>query len=292
VQVAIASVSLLVVYICHHLVPDVAHHLHVLGSAADVGKREVERVLGEIKLLVGLEQTGRSEMPLEDSHLPREESSFVLCLRLPVSEDQDGLQVAIGGCVVEERVKGGVSLVQPTPVFYETDQTVVVVVADGDHGRCFLELVSGGVGQYLLLENEVHNCSVTCPGQQVEEVALVAGERPQVDVGVVDQQLDTLLVVAEYGVVQGSVSFLAFEVDVVGVTHLLQYVLHVVEHALVAGQHQGGHLSAVLVSQISPVLNKDAQVLAGGGEGGVVNGSAVETVLDVDDICEYLEKFA
>jgi hypothetical protein len=92
--------------------------------------------------------------------------------------------------------------------------------------------------------------------------------------------------------VQGSVSFLAFEVDVVGVTHLLQYVLHVVEHALVAGQHQGGHLSAVLVSQISPVLNKDAQVLAGGGEGGVVNGSAVETVLDVDDICEYLEKFA
>jgi hypothetical protein len=191
---------------------------------------------------------------------------------------------------VEQTVLAGVGFLQLAPIFDELYEAVVVCVPNGDHGRCFFEFILGSIGEDFFLEDEVHDISVACACKEMEEVASVFSQGPQIDVGIVHEKFYALDVVLENGVVESSVTLLAFEVDVVGIPHLLEDVLHVIEHALEAGQHEGRHLLLVVVLQVSPCLHQNTQIFGVHRERSVVDGLAAETILDIDDVRKYLKE--
>lgn len=63
---------------------------------------------------------------------------------------------------MQKCVQTAVGLVHTTTIFNELNQTVVVVITNGYHGRSFLEFIDRVVGKVLLLQNQVHDISVAC----------------------------------------------------------------------------------------------------------------------------------
>jgi hypothetical protein len=99
-------------------------------------------------------------MALVDGYLPRIEPFLVFCLLLSILEDHDGFNVSVGCSVVKEGILTRVNFFELAPVFYQLYKAVIVPVSDGDHRGSFLELVMRSIGQYLFLEEEVHNVCV------------------------------------------------------------------------------------------------------------------------------------
>ena len=126
-------------------------------------------------------------MPFINGNFPRIKASFVFSLRLPILQNQNSLNIPISGRVVQQSIEAAIHLIQLTPVFDQLDEAVVVVVADCDHGRGLLELIQRSVRQNLLFEDELHDLGLACACQQVEQVCLVFGQRPEIHVWVVDE---------------------------------------------------------------------------------------------------------
>lgn len=145
------------------------------------------------------------------------------------------------------------------------------------------------VRQYLFFEDEVHDLDVACPCQEVKEVSLVPGEGPEVDVGIVYEKLDTFQIVLQNGVVEGCVPFFAFEVYVIGVSYLFKDVLNIMINSFVAGEHQRGHPSLVVVFEVAATLNQDTDVVGTVGEGSVMDGPSPQTILHIYYISEDLK---
>lgn len=124
-------------------------------------------------------------MAFVDGQFPGVESFLILCLLLPIAEDHYGLDVPVSSRIVQEGVLAGVHFLESTPVLYQLNEAIVVVIPDCDHGRSFFELVLRSVRQYFFFEDEVHDFDVACSCQEMEEVSFVPGEGPKIDVGVV-----------------------------------------------------------------------------------------------------------
>lgn len=115
-KITVASASLLVIDVRHHLLLNVPQALHVLGSPPNVLQRKVKGVLQKLKGLVWLEQFSRTQMTLVDGQFPGVEALLILSLFLPIAEDHDGFDVSIGSSIVQEGVLAGVHFLESAPV--------------------------------------------------------------------------------------------------------------------------------------------------------------------------------
>ena len=195
-------------------------------------------------------------MTLVDSYLPWIKSFLVFGLLLSIFKNHDGFDITVSSSIVKQSILTGVNFLEFTSIFYQFHKTIIVVVSDSYHRWCFLELIMRSIRQYLFFEKEVHNISISCSSQQMENISFIFSQGPHVHIRIIDQKLNTFDVILNDGIVKCSVSFLALEVDVVWVPYLFQNVLNIVKHTLKASQHQRSHLLFIIVLEISSTLHQ------------------------------------
>lgn len=80
----------------------------------------------------------------------------------------------------------------------------------------------------------------------MEDVSLIFSQSPKINIRVIDQQFDAFSIVSQNSVMQGSISFLTFMIDVVRVPHFLEDILYVVKYSLIACQHKRSHFLTIV----------------------------------------------
>lgn len=96
----------------------------------------------------------------------------------------------------------------------------------------------------------------------MEDIPFVFSKRPQINIGIINQQLYAFYVVSQDCIMQGCIALFTFEVDVIGVSYFFQDELYVEIYTLVAGKHERGHLFPVVFFKISATLDKNAQIFS------------------------------
>ena len=194
-------------------------------------------------------------MTLMDGHFPRIQPLSVFALLLPILQYQNSLNIAICSRIVKKSIHARVNFIQFASVFQQLHKAIIVVVPDSYHRRSFLIFVMRSVRKHLFFEYKIHDINVPSARQKMKDVSFVLGQGPKIHIRIIYQQLNTLNIILKNGIVKSCKPLLTFEVDVVRISHLLQNILHIVEHTLIASQHQRSFLLPIKIFQISTVLH-------------------------------------